>query len=191
MQRLHKTFFALILFATSNVLAQPASHSEDIRIGRMVINEDGTKNPMEFKLDAMPFQKPSTFVCMAGYIFTKSGSHEIALKHHQKCADAGYQRSMLWLSYVYQNGYSTEERPDLSAYWDMRAAEAGNEVGMFNFGLDLLRGYGVGHYVVAGQYWINRAASAGHKRAIELREADYDLTVVTPDVDEARWKSAS
>lgn len=178
---------ALSVLASSTVFSEQAPQPTEIKIGRMVINESSILNPMEFKLDAMPFQKPSTYVCLTGYIFTKAGSHETAIGMHKKCAEAGYQRSMLWLSYIYQNGLHTEERPDLSAYWDMRAAEAGNEVGMFNYGIDLLRGYGVGYYAVAGQYWINRAANNGHKHATELRKANYDLSVVTPDADEARW----
>ncbi|MGB0865305.1 MAG: tetratricopeptide repeat protein [Granulosicoccaceae bacterium] len=182
-----RTALLLSVVACTGALAEQAPPSTEITIGRMVISESATLNPMEFKLVAMPYQKPSTYVCYTGYIFSKGAGHEDALKIHKKCAQAGYQRSMLWLSYIYQNGYHTAENPRLSAYWDMRAAEAGNEVGMFNYGLDLLRGYGVGHYVVTGQYWINKAANNGHKHAQELREADYDLSIVTPDADEARW----
>lgn len=184
--RLSAIVFSLVFLPTS-LFAETKTESDSIKIGRMEISEDATLNPMEFKLDAMPYQKPSMYVCYAGYIFTKGAGHEDALTVHQKCADAGYTRSMLWLSFIYQNGYHTEENPELSAHWDKRAAEAGNEVGMFNFGLDLLRGYGVERDPVAGQNWIDKAADAGHKNAVDLQAAQYDLAIVTPDVDEERW----
>ena len=167
------------------LLVTKLSAESEIRMGEMIITEDAVHNPMEFKLEAMAYQDATLYVCYTGYLSTKAGSHEVAMQMHQKCADAGYPRSMIWLSQIYKNGYYVDENPALSAYWDMRAAEADNESGMFNYGIDLLRGYGVGRYVVAGQYWINRAADRGHEKAQILRLANYDVSVVTPDADEA------
>ena len=150
--------------------------------------QGGFHNPMEMALSDAPFKKPSIPVCQAGYLLTKKGEHDPAFKTHLNCAEAGYTRSMIWLAYIYQNGLiEGGENPQKSAYWDRRSAEAGNEVGMFNYGLDLMRGYGVKRDQDEGKAWIQRAANLGHKHAKELIEANYDLSVVTPDADEARW----
>lgn len=168
--------------ATEQIL--PVSISE----AEIVENQKGFHNPMEIAVSDAPYKKPSIPVCYAGYLLTKSGSHDPAFQTHLNCAEAGYTRSMLWLAYIYQNGLiEGGEDPVKATYWDQRAADMGNEVGMFNYGLDLLRGYGVQRNIQMGRAWIKRAAKAGHKKSLELIAADYDLSVVTPDSDEARW----
>lgn len=149
--------------------------------------DDGTLNPQEMGIFNNLNAKPSIATCMSGYYLVKGGDFALGYEVNKKCADAGYTRSMIWLSYLYQNGYLGEEQPEQAVYWDMRAAEAGNETGMFNYGINLLRGYGVGVYTVAGQYWINRAANLGHAKSIALRDANYDLRLVTPDPDETKY----
>ncbi len=154
-----------------------------------LLADDGILNPSEMAISDAHDRPASIAVCMSGYYLTKGGNHSPALDLHEKCADAGYTRSMLWLSYVYQNGYGVEISPEKSAKWDLRAAEAGNEVGMFNYGLDLLRGYGVEQNADEGKKWVDKASQSGHKHATELKAANYNLSVVTPDTDEAFYQS--
>ena len=145
-------------------------------------------NPDEMSVFDTPYKPASIAVCQGGYLLSKGGSHAPAFQTHLKCAHAGYSRSMIWLAFIYQNGLVPEgENSRKAAYWDRRSAEAGNEVGMFNYGLDLLRGYGVDRDIATGQQWIQKAASGGHKQAQELMDSGYSLAVVTPDSDEARW----
>ena len=149
---------------------------------------DGVTNPEEMALTAKVGAEVSIATCSAGYLLTKAGNHAPSIRIFEKCAAAGSTQAMTWLAYMYQNGRAGAEDPQRAAYWDAQAAHAGDTTGMLNWGIDLLRGYGVGRYTVAGQYWINRAADAGVKSAIELRAAQYDLRVVTPDTDEHKFK---
>jgi TPR repeat protein len=66
------------------------------------------------------------------------------------------------------------------------AAEAGDPVGQFNYGLDLMRGRGVPLDEAAGRALVDRAAQAGLPVAKRLQAAGYDLDEVTPDAD--NWK---
>ena len=93
---------------------------------------------------------------------------------------------MTWMSQLDDNGLGGPEDPEAAAGWDRRAAEAGDHVGMFNYGLDLMRGRGAPRDDAAGRRWIDDAADRGLPAAIRLREADYDLDEVTPDAD--NWK---
>lgn len=156
---------------------------------QVALADDGALNPMEMAIIDDVSAKPSLATCVSGYYLVKKGDFGDGYQIHKNCAEAGYTGSMIWLSYMYQNGYMGEENPEMSAYWDLRAAEAGSEVGMFNYGLDLLRGYGVPQSDEEGRAWIDRAAALGHKHARELQAADYDLRVVTPDTDEAKYES--
>ena len=149
---------------------------------------DGILNPRELRIVDAPHRPASLGICAAGYYLTKKGDHDNGLPTHLKCAEAGYTRSMLFLSHIYQNGYGVEQDPAMSAYWDRRAAEEGNEVGMLNYGLDLIRGYGVQRDAAAGKAWIDKAADGGNNHAKELRLAGYDVRVVTPDSDEAKYE---
>ena len=78
--------------------------------------------------------------------------------------------------------------PDASTDWNRRAAEAGDPVGMFNHGLDLMRGHGTAEDRARGQVLVDRAAAAGVTDAQDLVDSGYDLDVVTPDADD--WKYA-
>ena len=69
-----------------------------------------------------------------------------------------------------------------------RAAEAGDPVGRFDLGLDLLRGRGVVRDDAAGRKLIDPAAAEGLPVALRLQGAGYELDVVTPDAD--NWKYA-
>jgi uncharacterized protein len=143
--------------------------------------EFGVTNPQEMAIVDDATSPASIATCVSGYYSTKSGSHAIAFQIFETCAEAGYTGAMTWLAYMYKNGRSGTEEPEKSAYWDRRAAEAGDEIGMLNFGIDLLHGYGVDKNEAEGQQWIDKAANAGVKSAVTLRQAGYDLSVVTPD----------
>ena len=93
---------------------------------------------------------------------------------------------MTWMSWIEDNGLGGPEDPDAAAEWDRRAMEAGSEIGMFNYGLDLLRGRGVPSDQAKGQALIRKAASLGVEAAERLVASDFDLDVVTPDAD--NWK---
>ena len=95
---------------------------------------------------------------------------------------------MTWMSQLDDNGLGAPENPDASAGWDRRAAEAGDPVGMLNFGLDLIRGRGTVQDVEAGRRLVDRAAAAGLPTARRLQAAGYDPAEVTPDADD--WKYA-
>ena len=148
-------------------------------------DEYGVTNPQEMAIVDDATSKPSIATCTSGYYSTKSGSHEIAFQIFENCAEAGYTGAMTWLAYMYKNGRGGKEEPEKSAYWDMRAAEAGDEIGMLNYGIDLLTGYGVEKNETEGRMWIDKAADAGTKSAVILRDAGYDVSVITPDtIDE-------
>lgn len=125
-------------------------------------------------------------VCSQGYLMTKKGDHEDARKLFQNCAKAGYTGTMTWLSYMEQNGFGADESATSSAEWDRKAAELGDPIGKFNYGLNLLRGYGVETDIALGRQLIDEAASEGVKAAKELQQSGYDTKFVTPDSDE--WK---
>ena len=93
---------------------------------------------------------------------------------------------MTWMAQLDDNGLGAEENPQAAAEWDRRAAAAGDPVGQFNYGLDLLRGRGVAIDEHLGRAYIDSAAEAGLPAARRLQSADYDLDEVTPDAD--NWK---
>ena len=126
--------------------------------------------------------------CATGYYITKSGRHEIARRLFEACAEAGYTGAMTWMSQLDNNGLGADYNPDAAAAWDRRAAEAGDPVGKFNYGLDLLRGHGVARNEHLGRALVDEAASDGLKIAQRLQAAGYDLDEVTPDAD--NWKYA-
>jgi TPR repeat protein len=126
--------------------------------------------------------------CATGYYITKSGRHEMARTLFESCAEAGYTGAMTWMSQLDNNGLGGEYDPDASASWDKRAADLGDPVGKFNYGLNLLRGHGVARNEQLGRAYVDEAAQDGLKIAKQLQNSGYDPNEVTPDVDE--WKYA-
>jgi hypothetical protein len=126
--------------------------------------------------------------CATGYYITKSGRHELARKLFQACAAAGYTGAMTWMSQLDNNALGGEYNPDAAASWDKRAADAGDPVGKFNYGLDLMRGHGVSRNETLGRQYVDQAATDGLQIARRLQGAGYDLDEVTPDAD--NWKYA-
>jgi len=154
--------------------------------------EYGTTNPEEMTLDRalsdVQRGKTNMMNCAIGYAFTKKGDHGAAREIFTPCANAGYTGAMNWMSALADNGLGAAENPDEAAEWSRRSAEAGDSVGMFNYGLHLMRGRGVARDEAAGRAMVDSAAAQGLPIARRLQGADYDLDEVTPDAD--NWKYA-
>lgn len=154
------------------------------------IDPGGTLNPDEMTLNRS-LQRAlegdvDMVVCSQGYLMTKKGDHAAARKLFEACAAKGWTGTMTWLAYMEQNGFGASEDPQKAAEWDRYAAEAGDPIGQFNYGLDLLRGYGVDQNTDLGKSYIDRSAEQGLNVARDLKENGYDWRAVTPDADE--WK---
>ena len=123
---------------------------------------------------------------MHGYAAAKSGDYDTARRILEPQAEDGVTAAMTWMAWLEDNGLGAPEDPVKAAEWDRRAAEAGDPIGMFNYGLDILRGHGVKRDEKAGREMIDRAAAAGDETAISLVADGYDIETVTPDAD--NWK---
>lgn len=154
------------------------------------LDDGGTLNPDEMSLNSSLAKaingEVDMVICAQGYLMTKMGNHRDARKIFENCSDAGYTGTMTWMAYMEQNGFGADEDPEKAAAWDRLAADNGDPIGMFNYGLDLLRGYGVDPDPELGRQYIDQAADLDVKVAKELQAADYDVEVVTPDADS--WK---
>ena len=181
---------ALSLGATSAMADTAADAETDTP--RTVEEAYGTLNPQDTGLDMIERKInlgiTDTVTCAMGYYITKSGRHELARKLFRLCAEAGYTGAMTWMSQLDNNGLGGDYDPDAAAMWDKRAADAGDPVGKFNYGLDLMRGHGVSRDEALGRAYVDEAAREGLAIAKRLQGADYDLDEVTPDAD--NWKYA-
>lgn len=152
----------------------------------------GTLNPPEMGINRVLQNiregKPDMVTCASGYYITKKGDHDLARELFEGCANAGWTGTMTWMSQLENNGLGGDYDPDAAAEWDRKAAEAGDPVGKFNYGLDLIRGHGVAQDQALGRRFIDEAAKDGLQIAKRLKEANYDLDEVTPDAD--NWKYA-
>lgn len=155
-------------------------------------DEFGTLNPDEMTwgrvLEDSENGVTDMMTCASGYMLTKSGKHGAARALFERCAEAGYTGAMTWMSQLDNNGLGGAYNPDASAEWDRRAAAAGDPVGKFNHGLNLIRGHGIARDADAGRRMIDAAANDGLPVARRLQGAGYDLDEVTPDAD--NWKYA-
>ena len=152
----------------------------------------GTLNPDEMTwesfLDRAEGGETGMVICSMGYALTKSGRHDAARTLFLNCTRDGYTGAMTWMSQLDDNGLGAPEDPAAAAEWDRMAAEAGDPIGKFNYGLDLMRGRGVTKDEALGRQYVDAAASDGLPVARRLQAADYDLDEVTPDAD--NWKYA-
>ena len=152
----------------------------------------GTTNPSEMTWQSMRDRasqgETDMMLCASGYMMTKSGDHETARTIFETCANAGYTGAMTWMSQLDNNGLGGEYNPEASADWDRRAADAGDRVGKFNHGLNLMRGHGIAQNEELGRQFVDQAAAEGLPVAKRLQDAGYDLDEVTPDAD--NWKYA-
>ena len=150
----------------------------------------GTLNPEELSPNATLAKvkrgEVSMVICAQGYYITKAGNHDDARTLFLKCAEAGYSKAMIWLSQLDGNGLGEGLSPDhaKAAGWDKMAAETGDALGVYHYGLDLLIGYGVPQDIELGKRLISLAAQYGEESAITLQKADYDVRAVIPDADE-------
>lgn len=94
---------------------------------------------------------------------------------------------MTWMSQLDDNGLGGIENPDAAAEWDHRATKAGDPVGQFNYGLDLMRGRGVVENRTLGRFYVDEAALGGLPTAQRLQGVGYDLDEVTPDADNHKY----
>lgn len=152
----------------------------------------GTLNPDELtwqsQIDRVQRGETSMTLCASGYMMTKSGDHAAARAIFEACARDGYTGAMTWMGQLDNNGLGGAYDPDAAAEWDRRAAEAGDPVGKFNYGLALMRGHGVARDEALGRHYVDSAAGEGLDVARRLQGAGYDLDEVTPDAD--NWKYA-
>ncbi|MEL6467241.1 MAG: sel1 repeat family protein [Pseudomonadota bacterium] len=157
-----------------------------------VADEFGQLNPDEMTwqhfVERAERGETGMVLCSMGYALTKSGDHGSARTLLENCANDGYTGAMTWMSQLDNNGLGAEYNPDAAAEWDRRAAEAGDPVGKFNYGIALMRGHGVGKDDARGRQLVDEAAREGLEIAQRLQNADYDLDEVTPDADD--WKYA-
>ncbi|WP_299655717.1 tetratricopeptide repeat protein [uncultured Tateyamaria sp.] len=155
-------------------------------------DEFGTLNPDEMTwqhfLDQAERGETGMVICSMGYALTKSGDHASARTLFRNCANDGYTGAMTWMSQLDNNGLGAEYDPDSAAEWDRRAAQAGDPVGKFNYGISLMRGHGVAQDDALGRQLVDEAARDGLMIAKRLQRAGYDLDEVTPDAD--NWKYA-
>jgi len=172
------------LFLSLSFVAAPA-FAEDL-------NDSGTVNPDEMTwqkfVDDAENGETGMVLCSLGYMLSKSGDHASARTIFQSCADDGYTGAMTWMGQLDNNGLGGDYDPDAAADWDRRAAELGDPVGKFNYGINLMRGHGVAKDEALGRQLVDEAANEGLSIAQRLASADYDLDEVTPDAD--NWKYA-
>ncbi|ATF20362.1 hypothetical protein PhaeoP128_03774 (plasmid) [Phaeobacter gallaeciensis] len=167
------------VFAVTGAMAQEADQAH------------GTLNPDEMTWQSMLQRaeqgKTGMVLCSMGYALTKSGDHGSARTLFRNCANDGYTGAMTWMSQLDGNGLGAAYNPDAAAEWDRRAAELGDPVGKFNYGIALMRGHGVAQDEALGQQLVDEAALEGLKVAQRLQNASYDLDEVTPDADNWRY----
>lgn len=161
------------------VLAAPPA-----RAGDVVEDPHGVLNPQAFGMENVMRRVEegiaNNFDCIAGYEAAKAG-----LKHHARrifeyCTDKGYGGAYPWMSWLEDTGATSICNSEMSAEWDRRAAATGDSLGQFNYGLALLRGYGVKQDEKAGRAMIDRAAKAGDRTARALIANGYDPRAVMP-----------
>jgi uncharacterized protein len=155
-----------------------------------IVTNDGVLNPEEltpnYFANRYDFKDSTSTACIYGYWATKAGDHENGKKIFDKCAAADIEAAMIWLSYMYENGYAVEKDFETATEWSKKAADMGYKVGEYNYGLSLLRGHGVARDEAAGRQWIGKSARQGFAAAKELIDSGYDTDVAIPDADEPR-----
>ncbi|MEL7050127.1 MAG: sel1 repeat family protein [Pseudomonadota bacterium] len=177
-----KNLTSLIAIASVLVGAAAPALAEEV--------DDGFLNPqngtIEFFVRKLDAGIVDPMGAIYGYAAAKAGDNETARRIFQVYAERGNTQAMTWMSWLEDNGLGGPENPEAAAEWDRRAMAAGDHIGTYNYGLDLLRGRGVARDEVVGRQMIDKAAAMGDKTAQTLKDADYDLDVVTPDAD--NWK---
>jgi TPR repeat protein len=179
-----RTLLSLLLFAGASIGQAEAPAKIENEFG--ILNPEDTGVAMLKRKIEMGVIDSVT--CSLGINATKNSDHGLSRNLTRLCAEAGYTKAMTWMSQLDNNGLGAEFDPDTAARWDKRAADAGDRVGKFNHGLNLLRGHGIARDETLGWRYVDEAAKEGLPAAKRLRRADYDVDEVTPDAD--NWKYA-
>lgn len=154
------------------------------------VDEHGVTNAEELSMDYYvrnmdyDLNRGHDFVCALGYFSTKSGDHETALKIFRNCSGRGNSGTKIWMSYMYQNGYGVDKDPSKSTAWLKDAADDGYSIGQYNYGISLLKGYGIKRDIEAGREMVLKAAKQDDRHAKILIDSNYDVDIVTPDADQ-------
>ncbi len=147
----------------------------------------GTLNPEEMTPNASLAKairgEVDMVTCSYGYLMHKTGAHEDARTIFEACAAKGWTATMTWMAHMEENALGGRFDPQSAAEWDRRAAEAGDPLGLFHYGLHLLRGYGVAQDIERGRAAIDKAAGAGLEIAVILRDSGYDPDTVISDAE--------
>lgn len=167
-----------VVAASGHAFAEPPSKVED-NYGSL--NPDDTGREMLIRKIEMGVR--DTVTCSLAFNTTKYDDHTRARYVATVCAEAGNTKAMTWISQFDANGIGGPRNPQSAAIWDIRAAKAGDPVGQYNYGLDLLRGFGVSQDRALGRTYVDRAADQGLEIAERLRRSNYNLDEVTPDVE--------
>lgn len=175
------TLILSMVVAASTVLAD-SPRTIEYEFG--ILNPDDTGRQMLTRKIEMGVIDSVT--CSLGINNTKYDDHKLARKLARLCAEAGYTKAMTWMSHFEDNGIGGAVNREAATEWDRRAAEAGDSVGRYNYGLKLIRGSGVAKDEALGRLYVDQAANDGLEVANRLQEADYDLDEVTPDADDWR-----
>ena len=181
---MRKLIFALAVLAITGTASAEERNTVEDDLG--ILNPQDTGREMLTRKIEMGVIDSVT--CSLGINVTKNDDHVLARKLTKRCAEAGYTKAMTWMSQLENNGFGGDYNPDASADWDRRAAEAGDTVGLFNHGLNLMRGHGTTKNDALGRSFVDQAAKQGLAIAKRLQGAGYDLDEVTPDAD--NWKYA-
>lgn len=160
------------------LLAAPA------RAGDVVEDTHGVLNPQTFGFESVMRRVEegiaNNFDCIAGYEAAKNGLKPQARRIFEYCAGKGYGGAYPWMSWLEDTGATSICNAEMSAEWDRRAAATGDSLGQLNYGLSLLRGYGVRQDEKAGRQMIDRAAAGGDRTARQLAANGYDPRGVLP-----------
>lgn len=167
-----------VSFLTTGVCAESPVTVED-ELGVLNPQDTGAAMPMrKIEMDVI-----DSVTCSLGNNVTKINNHELARKLIRQYAEAAYTKAMTWMSQLENNGFGGVYNPDASAEWD----QAGDPVGRFNHGLNLMRGHGIRQDEALGRQIVDQAAADGLEIAKRLQGADYDLDEVTLDADHWRY----
>lgn len=175
------------------VLLQPAvwiclvAFASGVAAGDEDDDPGGTLNPEEMTPSASLAKairgEVDMVTCSYGYLMHKTGAHADARTIFEACAAKGWTATMTWMAHMEDNALGGRFDPQSAAEWDRRAAEAGDPLGLFHYGLHLLRGYGVAQDIERGRAAIDKAADAGLEVAVILRDSGYDPDIVISDAD--------
>ncbi|MCI4662709.1 MAG: sel1 repeat family protein [Neomegalonema sp.] len=176
--RSHLLSISFMAIATTAFAEPSATVENDFGI----LNPDDTGRAMLLRKIEMGARDSVT--CSLAFNSTKYDDHRSARFIARVCAEAGIVKAMTWMSSLEGSGVGGPPDPKAAAMWNRRAAEAGDPIGKFNYGVDLLRGSGVAQDVQTGRKLVDQAASLGVEVAQQLAKANYDLSVITPDVEE-------